>query len=63
MVAMETHYRKSCLASLYNRVRLEEAKKTPKDQEDDIVYGVALAEIIEYIKECAFALVMSLCLN
>ena len=33
---------------------MEEAKKTPKDQEDDIVYGVALAEIIEYIKECAF---------
>ncbi len=40
MVAMETRYRKSCLASLHNRVRLDEAKKTPKDQEDDIVYGV-----------------------
>ncbi len=60
---METRYCKSCLASLYNRVRLEEAKKTTKDQEDDIVYGVTLAEIIEYLKECAFAFVISLYLN
>ncbi len=40
IVPIEARYPKSCLGSMYNRVRSEEAKKIPKDQEDDIVYGV-----------------------
>ena len=51
LVAIEAKYHKSCLASLYNRVRNATKNDLGKGDEDEIISGVVLAEVIGYIHE------------
>ena len=51
LVAIEARYHKTCLIALYNRLRVA-CSKSPADFEDDILYGVVVTEVVEYIREC-----------
>ena len=50
LVAIKARYHKSCLIGLYNRLRVA-CFKSPSDLEDDILYGVVVREVVEYIRE------------
>jgi hypothetical protein len=51
LVAIEARYHKSCLIALYNRLRVT-CSPLPADFENDILYGVVVTEVVEYIREC-----------
>ena len=53
LVATETCYHKTCLAALYNRVRVLNGKQTSKEKGDEILEGMVLAEVVAYIEQCA----------
>ena len=38
---------------LYNKVRDETSKRSPSDREDDVIYGIALDESINFIQDCS----------
>ncbi len=50
LVATEARYHKSCLIALYNRL-LTACSKSPADFEDEILYGIVITEVVDYIKE------------
>ena len=52
LVATEACYHKTCLASLYNRVRIFNDEKSSSEKRDEILEGMALAEVVAYIKQC-----------
>ena len=52
MIAIEAVYHKTCLATLYNRLRDFNNKSDSKEEsEHSIMEGVVLAEIIEYLRD------------
>ena len=52
MIAIEAVYQKTCLATLYNRLRDFNNKSDSKEEsEQSIMEGIVLAEIIEYLKD------------
>ena len=56
MIAVEALYHKTCLISLYNRLREIKDSKSIKDSEDEIIEGIVLTEIIDYLKDsCEFS--------
>ena len=50
LIAVEAVYHKTCLAALYNRVRNLNGSTSGEESEQSIIEGVALAEVLEYIK-------------
>ncbi len=49
MIAVEAVYHKTCLASLYNRVRQLERPISGEESDQSIIEGIVLAEVIDYI--------------
>ena len=52
LVAIGASYHRICLTSIGNRVRAIKSSMPATDGEDEIIYGVVLAETISYIQEC-----------
>ena len=50
MVAIEARHHNTCLTKLYNRLRDMKSNESPKDKEYSLVYGIALSEVINYIR-------------
>ncbi len=51
MIAVEALYHKTCLSSLYNRLReIKKSSRTNTDADSAIIEGMVLEEIVDYLK-------------
>ena len=50
MVAIEARYHKACLTKLYKHLRDTKSNESPRDKECPLIYGIALSEVINYIR-------------
>ena len=51
MVAIEAHYHKGCLTKLYNLLRDAKSKESITEKDNSLVYGIALSEVINHIRQ------------
>ena len=59
LIAQEAKYHVKCLASLYNKARGTKLNEDP--DQDDVNHSIALAELVSYIEETLWTLLLHQC--
>jgi len=54
LIALEAKYHTKCLVGLYNRVRKHKTQERKDTNEEELLSGIAFAEIVMYIEEIQF---------
>ena len=52
LVATEACYHSTCLTTLYNKVRIINSSKSENEKRNEILEGIAIAEVVAYIRQC-----------